>query len=142
MVFDERRDVVVLFGGMAAGTPGQPPPALGDTWEFDGKAWKARTGPGPTARFGIGAAYDSRRGRTVLFGGVAGAGFQGDTWAWDGTSWKQIATTGPEARGMGYLAYDKSRDRVVLFGGRKGYPDGDLNDTWEFDGSSWRRVGS
>jgi hypothetical protein len=31
--------------------------------------------------------YDKARGRTVLFGGRAGAH---DTWEWDGQQWRQI----------------------------------------------------
>lgn len=141
MVFDERRGRTVVFGGMGVGAPGQPPPGLGDTWEFDGQTWTQRQVTGPSPRSGAGAAYDDRRGLVILFGGVTAGGFQGDTWSWDGTEWKKLADTGPEPRGMGYLAYDKRRDRVVLFGGRKGWPDGDLNDTWEWDGAGWRRVG-
>lgn len=142
MVYDERRGRVVVFGGAGAAQPGTRPPMLDDTWEFDGLKWTrhASDGAKPSARVSPGAAYDSRRGRLIIFGGADSTGFLGDTWAWDGASWKKLADTGPEARVMGYMAYDKSRDRVVLFGGRKGYPDGDLNDTWEFNGTRWARV--
>ena len=142
MVYDERRERVVVFGGAGGGQPGTRPPMLDDTWEFDGSKWtrSASNGATPSARVSPGAAYDSRRGRLVIFGGADSTGFLADTWAWDGTSWKKLADTGPEARVMGYMAYDTSRDRIVLFGGRKGYPDGDLNDTWEFDGTRWSRV--
>jgi hypothetical protein len=137
MVFDASRDRVVLFGGSGAAPAGQRPPILGDLWEFDGTAWAQRPARGPSSRMGMGAAYDSKRGRTIIFGGVGESGFLGDTWAWDGSEWTKLADTGPEPRAMGYLAYDKARDRVVLFGGRKGFPNGDLNDTWEFDGKQW-----
>jgi len=140
MVFDERRGRTLLFGGMGTAPRGQRPPALGDTWEFDGTSWTEHEVPGPGARNGAGIAYDSKRGLVILFGGV-GEGFFGDTWSWDGSVWKKLSDTGPEPRGMGYLAYDRQRDRVVLFGGRKGWPDGDLNDTWEWDGAVWRRIG-
>jgi len=142
MVYDERRGRVVVFGGAGAGQPGTRPPTLDDTWELDGTEWIHREvrGAKPSARAGAGAAYDSRRGRLILFGGADSAGFVGDTWAWDGASWTKLSSTGPEPRVMGYMAYDKARDRIVLFGGRKGYPDGDLNDTWEFDGTRWIRV--
>jgi hypothetical protein len=138
MVYDPRRGVTVLFGGMAIPVPGQPPPPLGDTWEFDGAKWMQRATTGPSPRFGVGATYDSKRGRVLVFGG-GGTGGKADLWAWDGGAWKLIAEGGPEPRSMGYMAYDKQRDRVVMFGGRKGWPN-DLNDTWEFDGSRWRRV--
>ena len=140
MVFDERRGRTVVFGGMAAGPPGQPPPLLGDTWEFDGTTWTQRQTSGPPARNGAGATYDSKRGLIILFGGAGASGFLGDTWSWDGAAWKKLSDAGPPARAMGYIAYDKKRDRVVLFGGRSGYPNGDQNDTWEWNGSAWRRV--
>jgi hypothetical protein len=143
MVYDERRDRVVVFGGLGSAPRGQRPPTLGDTWEFDGRGWtERRPEEAPTPRSGAGMTFDSKRGVTILFGGLAADGFQGDTWSWDGSAWRRLAQTGPEPRAMGYLAYDAARDRVVLFGGRKGWPDGDLNDTWEWDGTAWRRVGN
>jgi len=138
MVYDERRGVTVLFGGMVVPGPGQQPQPLGDTWEFDGAKWTRRDTTGPSPRFGAGATYDSKRGLVLVFGG-GGAGGKSDLWGWDGSTWKLIAEGGPESRSMGYMAYDKQRDRVVMFGGRKGWPN-DLNDTWEFDGSAWRRI--
>ena len=146
MVFDERRGRTVIFGGTGSYGPDQRPPRLGDVWEFDGRRWSARefaNGPGP--RTSPGAAYDSKRGVTVVFGGVDGSGFLGDLWAWTGAEWRKLAdasSAGPAPRAMGQLAYDQRRDRVVLFGGRKGWPDGDLNDTWEWDGATWRRIGN
>ena len=141
MVYDAKRNRTVVFGGMGVGAPGQPPPQLGDTWEFDGTSWSQKQVTGPAPRLGVGAAFDSKRGVIVTFGGIGTNGFFGDTWSWDGSTWRKLADTGPEPRGMGYLAYDKARDRIVLFGGRKGWPDGDLNDTWEWDGSKWTRIG-
>jgi hypothetical protein len=140
MVYDAKRQKTVVFGGMTL-TPGSPPVTLGDTWEFDGSAWKQIQVDGPLPRMSPGVAYDSKRGLVLVFGGSNQSGFLGDLWAWDGATWKKLADSGPEPRGMGYMAYDAKRDRVVLFGGRKGYPDGDLNDTWEWDGSRWSRVG-
>lgn len=140
MVFDATRNRTVLFGGMGVGAPGQQPPSLGDTWEYDGATWTEKPVEGPGARLAAGAAFDSRRGIVLIFGGIGPDGFLGDTWSWDGAEWRKLADTGPEPRGMGYLAYDRDRDRIVLFGGRKGWPDGDLNDTWEWDGRVWERV--
>ena len=141
MVFDSKRNRVVVFGGAGSGGPGQPPPQFSDTWEFDGTTWTEKRASGPGPRGAAGAAFDSKRGVVLIFGGAGPQGFFGDTWSWDGSTWKKLADTGPEPRAMGYLAYDKVRDRMVLFGGRKGWPDGDLNDTWEWDGSKWTRVG-
>jgi hypothetical protein len=144
MVFDERRGRTVVFGGLGArSAPDARPTVLGDLWEFDGRSWTRIDAPqGPAARHSAGATYDSRRGRIIVFGGLAGDDGLGDTWAWDGRAWARLADTsaeGPTPRSMGHLAYDRGRDRVVLFGGRKGWPE-DLDDTWEWDGTTWHRA--
>src|SRR5436309_145576 len=77
-------------------------------------------------------AYDSARGRVVLFGGSG----LGDTWEWDGTSWTQRASSGPPPRYKHAMAYDSARGRVVLFGG-DGAAGPYLADTWEWDGTAW-----
>ena len=139
MVFDSKRNRVVLFGGSGTAAQGPAAPQFGDTWEFDGQTWKQIQATGPSPRGAAGAAFDSKRGLVVIFGGANRDGMLGDTWAWNGTAWRKLADSGPDARAMGYLAYDRNRDRIVLFGGRKGWPN-DLNDTWEWDGSNWRQV--
>src|SRR5262245_30525319 len=96
MVYDSLRDVVVMVGGRHGST------LPSDTWEWDAHggggtgAWTLRGTGGPAARFGMGLAYDSLRGRTVLFGGTAGAVTLGDTWEWDGASW-ELHNSGPGA---------------------------------------------
>jgi hypothetical protein len=89
----------------------------------------------PSARDGMGMAYDAARAEVVLFGGCCSGGLLNDTWIWDGTTWtEQHPTTSPSARsGMG-MAYDAARGEVVLFGGYNG---GLLNDTWTWDGTTW-----
>lgn len=92
-------------------------------------------GTGPRARHLNPLAYDSDRGRTVLFGGW-GAGRLGDTWEWDGTNWVQFfPATSPPARHSHAMAYDGKKKRVVVFGGRGS--SGHLDDTWEWDGVNW-----
>jgi len=45
---------------------------LGNTFEWDGQAWEGRGQlPGPSNRDGVCMAYDSLRGRTLLYGGLA-----------------------------------------------------------------------
>lgn len=72
-------------------------------------------------------AYDSLRGRVVLFGGAITNGALGDTWEWDGTDWTQMATSGPSRRYGHALAYDSRRQRVVLFGGQTNIPGTDFS---------------
>jgi len=57
-------------------------------------------------------AYDSLRGRVILFGGDDGQSSFGDTWAWDGANWTQEADTGAPTRTGHGMDYDNLRDRV------------------------------
>src|SRR5712671_1087316 len=105
--------------------------------------WVAVTAsPSPPARSWPALAYDSARGRTVLFGGGAGGTWFNDTWELDGSGWTQVTTAqAPAARSGHALAYDSGRGRVVLFGGETGFgPGSEVGDTWEFDGSQWTQV--
>src|SRR5207249_2202662 len=79
-------------------------------------------------------AYDSARGRVVLFGGLGLGGCRrGDTWEWDGTAWIEKApATSPSARSGHAMACDSFRGRVVVFGGYDGSYRGD---TWEYSGA-------
>lgn len=83
-------------------------------------------------------AYDSARGRTVLFGGlstVGGVRFFNDTWEWDGTNWTQMADSGPAARCESAMAFDAERKQTVLFSGNIKTPD-----TWGWDGLNWTQL--
>jgi hypothetical protein len=80
LAYDSARRRVVLFGGctqcQGAGE------LFADTWEWDGVQWTQQTlSINPPARSSAGMAYDSARGRVVLFGGNFGAsGTFNDTW--------------------------------------------------------------
>jgi hypothetical protein len=136
MVYDTRRQRVVLYGG---GAYGDDPTS--ETWEFDGSRWEQRgTGnasPGP--RGGFGMAYDSARGRTVVYGGYGARDrtATGETWEWDGIRWYRLDIPGPTAKAFIRMAYDARRQRVVAFGGRGGGAE-----TWEFDGQRWTKRAS
>jgi hypothetical protein len=84
----------------------------------------------PSPRYGHRMAYDSARGVTVLFGGLAGAAGQA-TWEWDGHDWMERSASGPPPRDRGAMAYDELRGVTVLFGGSG------LGDTSEWDGVQW-----
>ncbi|MFI5297907.1 MAG: hypothetical protein ACHREM_07380, partial [Polyangiales bacterium] len=84
LAYDSARQSTVLFGGLVdrAGVLVH----LGDTWEWSGTAWTETATTGPSARRAPGLAFDSARGRTVLFGGdtANGNGAVGDTWEYHG----------------------------------------------------------
>jgi hypothetical protein len=111
------------------------------TWEWDGTSWQQRTsGSIPPGRFDFAMAFDSVRGRTVLFGGKSGLyGAMSDTWEWDGTTWTQRASGGPSGRQRHAMAFDSARGVTVLFGGHRDISSYTANfgDTWEWNGSYW-----
>jgi hypothetical protein len=132
VAYDAARHRVVLFGGYrkAHGELVR----LGDTWEWDGSAWKALDVSGPSARSGAAIAYDPRRRRVVLFGGNDA---NAETWEWVGTGWRVLDAPTP-GRFNCAMAYDASRRRVIRFGGvSQGVREAE---TWELDGTRWQRV--
>src|SRR5262249_18210622 len=120
----------VLFGGTESNSGGGT--FLADTWEWDGTSWSPASGTlTPPGRYQHALAYDSARGRTVLFGGSAGPAFNylpiQDTWEWDGTDWTQrVIPLSPPARANHVLAFDSGRGRTVLFGNLS------MTNTWEY----------
>ncbi|MBK8232989.1 MAG: hypothetical protein IPK72_20995 [Candidatus Eisenbacteria bacterium] len=95
----------------------------------------------PSARGQHALAFDSVRGKTVLFGGNANGGtYFSDTWEWDGTTWTQMnPAASPSARGQHALAFDSVRGKTVLFGGMAASFGGPphFSDTWEWNGTTW-----
>jgi len=141
MAYDSVRRKVVLFGGnrvLFGRNPGEVK-FLNDTWEWDGRRWTEIKVAGPSPRAEAAIAFDSRRGRVVLFGGhnrtgQAGGRF-GDTWEWDGKSWTEIKVTGPAPRNSAALVYDSMRGKTVLFGGSTQKEVS--GETWEWGGKEW-----
>lgn len=90
----------------------------------------------PSAREGCAMAFDSRRQRTVLFGGSGTGAVLGDTWEWDGTNWTRVTTVvSPPPRQHAAMAFDPVRGQIVLFGGAN--VSARLGDTWTYDGTAW-----
>jgi cysteine-rich repeat protein len=82
-------------------------------------------------------AYDSARGKTVLFGGLSG-GRLNDTWEFDGAQWTpRTPATRPAPRAGHVMTFDSDRNKVIMFAGQSN-PDGaSLQETWEYDGRNW-----
>ncbi len=72
-----QQDGLLLFGGSTSTAV-----YAADTWLWNGLGWNARVpGTAPTARYLHGMAFDSVRGRVVMFGGYGtGATVLSDTW--------------------------------------------------------------
>ncbi len=137
MVYDQGRNLTVLFGGYSPSNP-----YFNDTWEFNGTTWTQRSpGASPPGRHHHSMAYDANRGVVVLFGGIGAGGVRlNDTWEYNGSTWSQIVPPqAPSARANHAMSYDEERGEVVLFGGANA-SDSPLNDTWEYDGSNWHQM--
>lgn len=143
VVSDPERKSVLIFGGLTILGPRKYGPPSGELWELDAQgAWQRRTpgGPEPGPRHHAAMAFDSRRGRLVLYGGIDGdERWPQDVWEWDRTRWHRVPSdANPGERAHHAMAYDSARGVVVLRGGtrkkRGNYP----KDTWEWDGRAWR----
>jgi cysteine-rich repeat protein len=114
LAFDERRGVTVLFGGSSS--TGM---ALDETWEWDGTSWVMMPAAMPwiPARTDHGMAYDPRRARVVVFGGLSAPDRVNNAWEWDGTTWTEIfPIVVPTARSGLALVGDVT-GALVAFGG-------------------------
>ena len=143
MVYDEAREVIVLFGGVKYDEENYESAYSNDTWEYDGESWTLRTDlqHKPPKLIGHGMAYDGDRKRTVVFGGETERYVMNETWEYDGNDWKKMKPATANAYGGDYLSmsYDPTRCRTVIFGGIAGrWPPTD--EMWEWDGYDWYEI--
>lgn len=117
MVYDEKNEVVVLFGGNTWST--NPPTYFGDTWTWDGLQWQQVADTGPSPRSGQQMIYDADRQKILLFGGGVGCcDLETDLWEWDGSHWSEINVTGPSSSfpyNLSGFVYDKLRQEAVVY---------------------------
>jgi hypothetical protein len=133
LAYDEERKVTVLFGG------DDNCAMKGDTWEWDGMAWKEQnlSGGGPSPRHGHRMVYHPGKKMVLLFGGVnqcVGAiTYFSDLWGWDGQKWHELSTPSDTINGRSgpVMVWDGDHDRVILYGGTAGTST--LQDTWFWD---------
>jgi len=101
-----------------------------------------RTGrPNPVTSFAY--AWDSLRGRFVVFGGFDSSfTVTGETWEYDPVEHKWYSFSigiSPPARRSASMAFDSARGVCVMVGGRDA-ASAVLGDAWEWDGVSWAQV--
>lgn len=138
LAFHELTASAITMGGRAV--PGSTP-LSNATWEWNGVAW-SQVAAGPQARSSYGMAYDSLRGKVVLFGGANQNSLFRDTWEWDGAGWQLRSTSGPTARGGHAMAFDQQRGFTVLCGGGGRTVGSHAPETWLWNGASWLPTGS
>lgn len=147
LAYDTQRSVAVMFGGTSQWTQEAGWNSIDDTWEWDGNDWiEAHPEHSPASRYGAAAAFDEKRGVTVLFGGTGqDEPFYGDTWEWDGVDWRKASPAqSPSARQAPVMYYDPTRETVILYGGSSYDSETMSNlffdDVWEWDGSNWKQI--
>lgn len=95
----------------------------------------------PLGYEGAGLAFDSARGRMVLFGGKYGESmpvFSAEIFELIGGNWVKQDAAGPAARAFHAIGFDARRAKIFVFGGRGA--DGCLGDSWVWEGAAWSRV--
>jgi hypothetical protein len=135
---------ILMFGGIP---PNRSAPWPADTWRLADDKWQRVSEEGPAARGRTALAYDRRRQRVVLFGGVSAPGgpngsqtFLGDTWTWDGRRWQQAAAGGPPGRYAHGMVYDEGAGVVLLYSGAAAHKNAPLSDMWQWDGERWTEI--
>lgn len=107
--------------------------------------WNQVQAVGPSIRSSHAMAFDTIRGKTILFGGYGpkpdGSEYLSDLWEFDGATWALRTTSGPAARQNAAMVFDSARAKTVLFGGLA-YTTGPITfgQTWEWNGSAWANV--
>ncbi|HZY69785.1 MAG TPA: kelch repeat-containing protein [Thermoplasmata archaeon] len=141
MAFDVTSGLVVLFGGLGNGA--SLTGVAGDTWWFNGTAWKLdnATASAPAKRLGAAFAFDNVSGRLILFGGQGSGGAPlSDTWSFSGGLWTDLTPLvglPPAARwepgaAVAYSTPGHPDQLLLLFGGAA-TASGYLADTWLID---------
>jgi hypothetical protein len=131
LAYDAARQRTVLFGGTSVLESGAP--SHGDTWEYDGRAWRRLDVVGPSPRDHVAMDYDAERRVVVLHGGGAGDPDKHETWTFDGRAWTRAADTGPPRR-YARLSFDPRTKSMLLYGGFDREPS---NELWRFTSGAW-----
>ncbi len=132
--YDEKRDVLVLYGGR--------PVELGkcsqETWEWDGEVWTQEDVQPPTACDHVRMVYDAARGESILFSGLdESENPVNETWSWNGEEWKRLSEVGPESRGHFGFVYDPSHAQILLYGG---YTRTVTDEFWVWKEGAWQQI--
>ena len=133
------KKVILVNGGPDRGKPATDPLEL---WAWDGSEWSLVSADpnGPTWRNFAGAAFDTKRNRLVLHGGVQNQNSRmEETWEWDGSAWTRFDVAGPGYREGAMMAYDEARGVSILYGGANEKFEL-FGDTWAWDGAQWTQV--
>ncbi len=133
MAYDPVRHQAVIYGG-------EGDEIYGDTWAWSGTEWAQvdQGGSGPPLMDEMAMAFDSARGKLVMFGGRDDLNYDlNDQWEWNGSQWRSVAPHGaawPTERSGASLVFDSARGCLVMFGGGVFTASAStfLAETWEY----------
>jgi hypothetical protein len=112
-------------------------------WRWTDTSWTLLDDRGPRRwpESNGGVAYDSRRERVVLVGGLTRdpRRWLGDHWTWDGSAWTELPSEPmqPPPRSHATLLDDPRAGRLLYFGGASDR--GVLRELWILGRDGWRR---
>jgi hypothetical protein len=116
MTYVDHLNKIFMFGGRYD----WPWKDLGDSWTWDGSNWEELIlDESPTAR-DTSIAYDKRRKKVTLFGGLyydnsTTAEYLDDTWEWDENGWQKIDVSNQPPAGNYPMLYVDHLGKTVLF---------------------------
>jgi hypothetical protein len=143
MAYDSKRDRVVLYGGAdKVGT-------TSELWAWDGTWTQIETpvaGISPGRRAQSQMAYDPRRDRIVLFGGIVDDNFNrydASVFELDGDQWSAVSVTGDQPPGIGGAGqaalWNPVTEQIDVLEDQG--PGVDASDaTWSWNGSAWSKL--
>lgn len=132
--YDEKRDVLVMYGGYSWATDS----CVRETWEWDGETWMQKDVQSPTACDHMEMIYDASREQVVLFGGGdENQNLSTETWSWNGETWTKVADSGPPGRAHFGFVHDPVHEQSLLYGG---YSDEILDDFWVWKEGAWQPI--
>lgn len=132
--YDEKRDVLVLYGGRSV----ELEKCSQETWEWNGETWTEKDVPPPTACDHVRMVYDSSSGEAILFSGLSpDENPVNETWSWNGQEWKLLSDEGPESRGHFGFVYDPAHEQTLLYGG---YTSSATDEFWAWKEGAWQEI--
>ena len=110
-----------------------PDSTVNDVWSWNGKVWRKIPGSGPGPRSLSAGAFDKRRERIVVYGGIDKGGYEtgkrDDAWLFNGKAWSKLEVNKVGTRDHHEMVYDESLNAFIMYGG--------LNNKREYDSTTW-----
>lgn len=128
MTFDAGLGGVLLLGTVAGTLP--------SFLRYDGVTWTPiTTVAAPTTAMGFALAFDSRRDRAVVFGGISPLLLLDATWEWDRSDWARVGGGPPGSSGY-RMVFDSNLGASLLFSPQS------VSTVSRWNGRGWTPVGS